>query len=81
MEKALSSSDAPARTTSVVEWLVESGLGVCEVPEIVDERTETHILRTRRAVACDFTIYGDMFYIMHLRLNSRSTSSSSGPKE
>ena len=35
MEKALSASDAPARATGVVEWLVESGLGGCEVPHIV----------------------------------------------
>ena len=35
MEKALSASDAPAHATGVVEWLVESGLGGCEVPHIV----------------------------------------------
>jgi adenylate cyclase len=35
MEKALSASDAPARAAGVVEWLVESGLGGCDVPEIV----------------------------------------------
>jgi adenylate cyclase len=35
MEKALSASDTPAHATSIVEWLVESGLGGCEVPEIV----------------------------------------------
>jgi adenylate cyclase len=35
MEKALSASDAPARATGVVAWLVESGLGGCEVPDIV----------------------------------------------
>jgi len=35
MEKALSASDAPARAAGVVEWLVESGLGGCDVPEMV----------------------------------------------
>jgi adenylate cyclase len=35
MEKALSASDAPAPGTAAVAWLVESGLGGCEVPEIV----------------------------------------------
>ena len=32
MEKAFSASDGPVRATGVVEWLVESGLGGCEVP-------------------------------------------------
>ena len=35
MEKAFSASDGPVRATGVVEWLVESGLGGCEVPHIV----------------------------------------------
>jgi adenylate cyclase len=35
MEKALSAFDAPARGAGVAAWLVESGLGGCEVPEIV----------------------------------------------
>ena len=35
MEKALPASDVPARAAGVAGWLVESGLGGCEVPEIV----------------------------------------------
>lgn len=35
MEKALSDSAPPPHTTGIVEWLVESGLGGCEVPHIV----------------------------------------------
>ena len=35
MEKALSASDASALAAATVDWLVESGLGGCEVPEIV----------------------------------------------
>jgi adenylate cyclase len=35
METARSASDAPARAMGVAEWLIQSGLSGCEVPEIV----------------------------------------------
>ena len=58
MEKALSASDGPVRATGVVEWLVESGLGGCEVPHIVAglgrRLNAAGIARQFRARSCDW---------------------------